>query len=113
MAFGLYIIQRQFLKTKTLFVPFSKTTRETPPRESIMDYSLFTCETIFAPGAAVPVARAVRGRFKTGEIPFGRLDCANKLGFAHGARMYAKFFRFFFQVGNVQHGSLLLLHILI
>jgi hypothetical protein len=90
-----------FQQTKMCFAPFSETTRETPLYERITDYGLFTCETILAPGAAMLVARVVPGRFKTGEIPFGRLDRANKLCFTHGARLNIQFFRLFFKVGNV------------
>ena len=86
-----------------VYVPFSKTTRETPIRERIRDRRLFTCETIFAPGAAVLVARVVCRRFKAGEIPFGRLYRANKLRFAHGAWLYAQLFGLLFKVGNVHH----------
>jgi len=68
---------------------------------------LFACEAIFTPRTALLVARIVRGRFKTGEIPFGRLDRANELGFVHSARLYTKFFCFLFQVGYVQHEKLL------
>jgi hypothetical protein len=84
--------------------------KETPFSERCIRYVLFAWEAIFAPRATVLVAFVFRGSFKTGKIPFGGLDCADKLGFAHAPCLYVQFFRLFFKVSAIQHGKLLSQH---